>query len=42
MIAAPLIPKIRLVAPGTLLRLALDDIVMAEFGALIVYALPRR
>jgi diadenylate cyclase len=37
MIAADLIPKIKMVAPGTLLRRALDDIVMAEFGALIVF-----
>jgi diadenylate cyclase len=32
-----MIPKIKMVAPGTLLRRALDDIVMAEFGALIVF-----
>ena len=32
-----LIPKIKMVAPGTLLRRALDDIIMAEFGALIVF-----
>jgi diadenylate cyclase len=37
MIAADLIPKLKMVAPGTLLRRALDDIVMAEFGALIVF-----
>ena len=32
-----LIPKIKMVAPGTLLRRALDDIIMADFGALIVF-----
>ena len=32
-----LIPKIKMVAPGTLLRRALDDIIMAEFGALLVF-----
>ncbi|MGD9008812.1 MAG: DNA integrity scanning diadenylate cyclase DisA [Desulfobacteraceae bacterium] len=37
MIAAELIPKIKLVAPGTLLRQALDEILMARFGALIVF-----
>jgi diadenylate cyclase len=37
MIAAQLIPKIKMVAPGTMLRRALDAIVMAEFGALIVF-----
>ncbi len=37
MIAAQLIPKIQMVAPGTRLRRALDAIVMAEFGALIVF-----
>lgn len=37
MIAAQLIPKIKMVAPGTRLRRALDAIVMAEFGALIVF-----
>jgi diadenylate cyclase len=36
-INAEMIPKIKMVAPGTLLRRALDDIVMAEFGALIVF-----
>jgi diadenylate cyclase len=36
-IAPGLIPKIKMVAPGTLLRRALDDIIMAEFGALIVF-----
>lgn len=37
MIAAELIPKIKMVAPGTLLRQALDEILMARFGALIVF-----
>lgn len=37
MIHSELIPKIKMVAPGTLLRRALDDILMAEFGALIVF-----
>ena len=37
MIDAQLIPKIQMVAPGTRLRRALDDIVMAEFGALVVF-----
>jgi diadenylate cyclase len=37
MIAAELIPKIELVAPGTLLRQALNEILMARFGALIVF-----
>ncbi|WP_155310738.1 DNA integrity scanning diadenylate cyclase DisA [Desulfosarcina ovata] len=37
MVASELIPKIKMVAPGTLLRRALDDIVMAEFGALFVF-----
>jgi diadenylate cyclase len=37
MIASELIPKIKLVAPGTLLRQALDEILMARFGALIVF-----
>jgi diadenylate cyclase len=32
-----LIPKIKMVAPGTLLRRALDDIIMAEFGAIIIF-----
>lgn len=32
-----LIDKIKIVAPGTLLRRALDDIIMAQFGALIVF-----
>jgi diadenylate cyclase len=32
-----LIPKIKMVAPGSLLRRALDDIIMADFGALIVF-----
>jgi diadenylate cyclase len=32
-----LIDKIKVVAPGTLLRRALDDIIMAQFGALIVF-----
>lgn len=36
-IAPELIPKIKMVAPGTLLRRALDDIIMADFGALIVF-----
>lgn len=37
MIDAQIIPKIKMVAPGTRLRRALDAIVMAEFGALIVF-----
>jgi diadenylate cyclase len=37
MIHSDLIPKIKMVAPGTLLRRALDDILMARFGALIVF-----
>jgi diadenylate cyclase len=37
MIAAELIPKIKMVAPGTALRQALDEILMARFGALIVF-----
>lgn len=37
MIATDLLPKIKMVSPGTLLRRALDDILMAEFGALIVF-----
>lgn len=37
MIDAELISKIKMVAPGTTLRRALDDILMAEFGALIVF-----
>ncbi|GAB6906363.1 DNA integrity scanning protein DisA [Desulfosarcina cetonica] len=37
MVDRELIPKIKMVAPGTLLRRALDDIVMAEFGALFVF-----
>lgn len=37
MIAPELIPKVKLVAPGTLLRQALDEILMARFGALIVF-----
>ena len=36
-IATELIPKIKMIAPGTLLRRALDDIIMAGFGALIVF-----
>ena len=32
-----LIDRIKRVAPGTLLRQALDDILKAEFGALIVF-----
>ena len=32
-----LIPKIKMIAPGTLMRRALDDIIMADFGALIVF-----
>lgn len=36
-ISPELIPKIKMVAPGTVLRRALDDIIMAEFGALIVF-----
>jgi len=36
-IAPELITKIKMVAPGTVLRRALDDIIMAEFGALIVF-----
>ena len=36
-IAPELIPKIKMVAPGTVLRRALDDIIMAQFGALIVF-----
>ncbi|WP_319521733.1 DNA integrity scanning diadenylate cyclase DisA [uncultured Desulfosarcina sp.] len=36
-IAPELIPKIKMVAPGTVLRRAPDDITMAEFGALIVF-----
>jgi diadenylate cyclase len=37
MIATELIPKIKMVAPGTLLRQALDEILMARFGALLVF-----
>ncbi|MGD9365708.1 MAG: DNA integrity scanning diadenylate cyclase DisA [Desulfobacteraceae bacterium] len=37
MIHSELIPKIKMVAPGTMLRRALDDILMAKFGALIVF-----
>ncbi|MEJ2156761.1 MAG: DNA integrity scanning diadenylate cyclase DisA [Desulfobacteraceae bacterium] len=37
MIHSELIPKVKMVAPGTLLRRALDDILLAEFGALIVF-----
>lgn len=37
MIDTELIPKIRMVAPGTRLRQALDDILMAQFGALLVF-----
>jgi diadenylate cyclase len=37
MIAPELIQKVKLVAPGTLLRQALDEILMARFGALIVF-----
>lgn len=37
MIAPELISKVKLVAPGTLLRQALDEILMARFGALIVF-----
>ena len=37
MISTELLPKIKLVAPGTLLRQALDEILMARFGALIVF-----
>jgi DNA integrity scanning protein DisA with diadenylate cyclase activity len=36
-IAPELIPKTKMVAPGTVLRRALDDITMAEFGALVVF-----
>ena len=32
-----LIPKLKMVAPGSLLRRALDDIIKADFGALIVF-----
>jgi len=37
MIPIDLISKIEMVAPGTLLRRALNDILKAEFGALIVF-----
>jgi diadenylate cyclase len=37
MIPIKLIPKIKMVAPGTLLRRALDDILKADFGALLVF-----
>lgn len=37
MISTDLIAKIKMVAPGTLLRRALDVILMANFGALIVF-----
>ncbi|MEJ2642238.1 MAG: DNA integrity scanning diadenylate cyclase DisA [Desulfosarcinaceae bacterium] len=37
MIDAQMTPRIQMVAPGTRLRRALDDIVMAEFGALVVF-----
>ncbi|MGB5984146.1 MAG: DNA integrity scanning diadenylate cyclase DisA, partial [Desulfobacterales bacterium] len=37
MIHPELIPKIKMVAPGTMLRRALDAIVTAQFGALIVF-----
>jgi len=36
-ISPEMIDKIKMVAPGTLLRRALDEIVKAEFGALIVF-----
>ena len=37
MISKDLLAKIRLLAPGTKLRKALDDIVMANFGALVLF-----